>query len=472
MDATPTARQRAETPLNQAISRRMLLFFIVGDVLGAGIYALVGEVGGEIGGAIWAAFLAALVLAVFTAFAYAELVTKYPQAAGAALYVNRAFRVPFLTFMVAFAVMCSGITSASTLARAFGGDYLSEFVELPTVLVAIAFLIIINLINFRGISESVRVNVVFTVIEMLGLILIVVIGVAALADGQGEVSRAFEFKEGESVVFAIAGGAGLAFFALIGFEDSVNVAEETQEPARDYPRSLFLGLLIAGAIYLLVAGVASMVVPTGTLAGSDGPLLEVVQQGPLSIDTKIFSAIALFALANGALINMIMASRLVYGMARQGIVPRGLGRVHPRTRTPWAAIILVTLIGFALVWSSDLSTLASMTVLLLLAVFVLVNVAVLVLRRDVVDRPHFHAPTVIPVVGALASFALMFTRDFDIWLRAGILLLIGVVLWFVNRALTGPRGPFDTEEIQLLEHPEGTVPVSPAAAGGAARSSS
>jgi APA family basic amino acid/polyamine antiporter len=473
MEATPAGRAPAATPLRQAISRPMLLFFIVGDVLGAGIYALVGGVGGEVGGAIWTAFLAALILAVFTAFAYAELVTKYPQAAGAALYVNRAFRVPFLTFMVAFAVMCSGITSASTLARAFGGDYLSEFVELPTVLVAIVFLIVVNLINFRGISESVRVNVAFTLIEMLGLVLIVIIGIAALADGGGDPSRAFEFAEGESVVFAIAGGAGLAFFALIGFEDSVNVAEETRNPARDYPRSLFLGLLIAGVIYLLVAGVASMVVPTGELAASDGPLLEVVQRGPLSIDTQIFSAIALFALANGALINMIMASRLVYGMARQGIIPRGLGRVHARTRTPWAAIVLVTLIGFGLVWSSDLSTLASMTVLLLLAVFILVNVSVLVLRRDVVDRAHFRAPTVIPVIGAAASLALMFTRDWDIWLRAGILLLIGVALWFVNRALTGPRGPFATEEIQLLEHPEGTVPVSPAATGaGAPRSSS
>ncbi len=459
----------AGSPLHRAISRPMLLFFVVGDVLGAGIYALVGTVGGEVGGAIWSAFLVALLLAVFTAFAYAELVTKYPQAAGAALYVNRAFRVPFLTFMVAFAVMCSGITSASTLARAFGGDYLSEFVELPTVLVAIVFLIAINLINFRGISESVRLNMALTFIELIGLVLILVIGVAAIAGGDAQPARAFEFKEGEAVVFAIAGGAGLAFFALIGFEDSVNVAEETQEPVRDYPRALFGGLLIAGVIYLLVAGVASMVVPTGELAASDGPLLEVVQRGPLSIETRIFSAIALFALANGALINMIMASRLVYGMARQGIVPRGLGRVHAARRTPWAAIVLVTVIGLLLVWSSDLSTLASMTVLLLLIVFALVNVSVLVLRRDPVDRPHFHAPTAIPVIGAVASIALMFTRDFDIWLRAGVLLAIGIVLWFVNRALTGPRGPFATEELAAIEDPDGTVPVT---AGVAARPSS
>ena len=449
--ATAAASEAPSPALHRAISRNMLLLFVVGDVLGAGIYALVGTVGGEVGGAIWTAFLAALLLAVFTAFAYAELVTKYPQAAGAALYVNRAFRVPFLTFMVAFAVMCSGITSASTLARAFGGDYLAEFIALPTVLVAIGFLIVVNLINFRGISESVKLNMGFTLIELFGLLLIVVIGTAALADGVGDPGRAFEFKEGESVVFAIAGGAGLAFFALIGFEDSVNVAEEARNPIRDYPRALFGGLIIAGIIYLLVATVSSMAVPTEQLAESSGPLLEVVQLGPLAIDTRIFSAIALIAVTNGALINMIMASRLVYGMSRVGIVPAGLGRVHGTRRTPWVAIVFVCLIAIVLVSTGDLSTLASMTVLLLLIVFALVNASVLVLRRDHVDRPHFHAPTFIPVIGAVASVALMFTRDFDIWLRAGILLAGGVALFFLNRALTGPRGPFDTQELQVVE---------------------
>src|SRR3712207_2297684 len=140
----PSAHPRSDEPdLKRAISSKMLLLFVVGDVLGAGIYALVGEVGGRVGGAIWTAFAVALALALFTAFAYAELVTKYPQAAGAALYVNKAFRKPFLTFIVAFAVMCSGLTSASTLARAFGGDYLSEFVSLPTVRVGIGFIVVV-----------------------------------------------------------------------------------------------------------------------------------------------------------------------------------------------------------------------------------------------------------------------------------------------------------------------------------------
>jgi basic amino acid/polyamine antiporter, APA family len=325
------------SPLKPVISRTMLILFVIGDVLGAGIYALVGEVGGEVGGAIWAAFLAAGVLAALTATAYSELVTKYPRAAGAALYAHRAYRTPFLTFMVAFAVMCSGITSASTLSRAFGGDYLSEFVELPVVLVGIVFICLIAAINFRGISESVKTNMALTAVELSGLLLVIVIGLAFLLHGGGDSSRALEFKEGEVVPLAILAGASLAFFALIGFEDSVNVAEETQDPTRNYPRALFGGLFIAGIVYLFVTLIASMAVATDTLAGSDGPLLEVVQLGPLGVSTKFFAAIALFALTNGALINMIMASRLVYGMAAQGIVPTALGRVHSDRRTPWIA---------------------------------------------------------------------------------------------------------------------------------------
>ncbi len=418
--------------LKRAISRNMLLLFVIGDVLGAGIYALVGTIGDRVGGAIWASFLLAIVLAFFTAVAYAELVTKYPRAAGAALYVNKAFGVPFVTFMVAFAVMCSGLGSASTLARAFGGDYLAEFVSVPTVLVAFAFLIVVAAVNSRGIGESVKVNVGFTLIELSGLLLVVVIGGAALLDGVGDPGRALEIKEGEALLPAVMAGAGLAFYAMIGFEDSVNVAEEARDPQRNYPRALFGGLLIAGLVYLAVSVVASMAVPTDKLAASDGPLLEVVTLGPLAVNTKLFAAIALFAVANSALINMIMASRLLYGMSAQGIVPAAFSKVLPERRTPWVAIAFTTLLAMVLVSTGDLSTLADMTVLLLLTVFALVNVSVLVLRRDAVDHDHYRAPTVLPVIGAVISIAVMFTKEGDVFLRAGLLLLLGVVFWVIN----------------------------------------
>jgi amino acid transporter len=429
----------------------MLLVFVIGDVLGAGIYALVGEVGGKVGGAIWTAFGLALLLAVFTAFAYAELVTKYPQAAGAALYVNKAFRMPFVTFLVAFAVMASGVTSAATLSTAFAGDYLAEFVSLPATLAALGFLVVVMLVNICGISESVKLNIVLTFIEVGGLILICVIAVAALGDGASgtDAGRAFEFNQGDAVPIAILSGAALAFYALIGFEDSVNVAEETREPRRAYPRALFGGLAVAGAIYLAVTLLTSMVVPTDRLAGSSGPLLEVVQVGPLAIDTKIFSAIALFAIANGALINLIMASRLTYGMSREGIVPKLFSEVLARRRTPLAAILFTTGLCAVLVIIGDLSRLADTTVTLLLGVFIMVNVAVLVLRRDQVDHDHFHAPAAFPVIGALVCAGLLTQQEAETFAFAGGLLVLGVVLYVVSRAITGPAS-MDTGQLAAV----------------------
>ena len=420
------------TQLKRAIGPALLFFFILGDMLGGGIYALVGEVGAEVGGAIWTAFLTAFVLALLTAFAYVELVTKYPRAAGAALYVNRAFKTPFLTFMVAFGVMCSGVTSAGALAIAFAGDYFGEFVTAPATLVALVFIVIVAAINAIGISESVRMNAVFTSIEVLGLLLIVVIGVVALAGGEADFSRNLEFRSDAVPFMAVLGGASLAFYALIGFEDSVNVAEEVRHPARAYPVALFGGLVVAAIVYLLVTVTASAVVPTDQLAESSGPLLEVVRQGPLGLSTTMFSVIALFALANGALINMIMASRLVYGMAEERIVPGTFGKVLPQRRTPWFAIVFTTVIAAGLILTGDLEGLADTTVVLLLAVFAIVNISVLVLRRDAVDHPHFRTPTVLPVLGAIVSLVLITQNEAAVFLRAGILLVIGAALWLIN----------------------------------------
>ena len=388
----------------------------------------------KVGGAIWAAFLLALALAMFTAFAYAELVTKYPRAAGAALYVNRAFRRPFLTFMVAFAVVASGLASAATIARAFGGDYLSAFVSLPVRGGRIAFIALISLINLRGIKESMRFNFVLTTIEITGLLLVIVIGAAALIEGLGDPGRALEFKEGSSVFLALLSGAGLAFFALLGFEDSVNLAEETRRPRIDFPWALFGGLLAAGAIYLMVTVIASMVVPTGVLASSDGPLLEVTSIGPLAVPDRVFSAIALFALANGALINLIMASRLLYGMAGEGILPRSFGRVHPGPPHPLGRDRLHGSGTTALLVTGDVGELAETTVLLLLIVFATVNVSVLVLRRETVAEPHFTAPIAMPVIGMVVSVALMTTKEAETFGRAGALLLLGAALWVIHPA--------------------------------------
>ena len=172
--------------LRRVLSPRVLTLFILGDILGTGIYVLAGDVAGEVGGAIWVPLMVAVTLAFLTAFSYAELVTKYPQAAGAALYVDKAFGAPLVTFLVAFAVVMSGVTSASAAASAFGTDYLSVFIELPVLVVALVFITLIAAINFRGISESSKANAVFTVIEASGLLLIILIGIITLISGDGD----------------------------------------------------------------------------------------------------------------------------------------------------------------------------------------------------------------------------------------------------------------------------------------------
>ncbi len=426
-----------QTSLKRAVTPAMLLIFIVGDMVGGGIYALVGEVGDRVGGALWTGFILALVLALFTAGSYAELVTKYPKAGGAALFVQKGFGRPFVTFMLGFAVMMSSITSAAALSRAFGGDYLSAFVELPSVIVGLVVVVLIALVNFRGIGESVKLNVVFTFIELGGLLLVALIGIAYLSGGDGDPGRAFEFKENsDSIPFLVLAGASLAFYALIGFEDSVNIAEEAKEPQRAYPRAIFGGLAIGGLIYATVAIVASMSVPTEKLAGSDGPLLEVVKLGPLAVDPKVFSAIALFALANTILINLITASRLLYGMGSQRVIPAIFKQVHPTRRTPVVAIVFTTLIAMFLIATGDLEALADTTTTLLLIAFIGVNSAVLAARRDPVEGDHFVVPTWVPIVGVIVCIGLLTQREADVWLRAGGLLVLGLVLWCVNLLFT------------------------------------
>src|SRR4028119_884297 len=445
MEATEAREGRSgHPPLKRGIGRVLLLFFVIGDIVGAGIYALVGEVGAAVGGAIWVAFLSAFVLAVFTAASYVELVTKYPRAGGSATFAHNAFRNPFVSFIVAFAVAASSITSACVLTLAFSGDYLSQFVNVPTLVSAVLFLALVSFINFYGISESVRINLVLTCVELFGLLVIVLIGVAALGSGTGDPGRAFEFKEGSAVLPAILAGTVLSFYALIGFDDSVNVAEEVQGPSRSYPFAIFGGLLAAGIIYLLVTFTASMVVPTAALAGSDGPLLEVVERGPLPMPPSRSAATALLAVSNGALINLIMASRVVYGMGDQGVLPRIFSTVHPNQRTPWIAIIFTSLVALALIITvgrndEALSTLSSTTVVLLLSAFVVVNVSVLVLRRDRVGHEHFTTPSVFPILGILVSGALLIytaISDIRVFGLAALLIGGGVVLYLIHLSAT------------------------------------
>ncbi len=324
-----TTQEKPASKLKQGITGPMLYLFILGDVLGAGIYALVGEVSGEVGGAIWVPLLVALVLALLTAASYAELVTKYPKAGGAAVFAQRAFKLPAVSFLVGFAMLAAGVTSAAGLALAFTGDYLSPFLDVPPVPAAIVFLLLVALLNARGISESVRSNVVMTVIEVSGLVLVIVLVGLMLGKGEGYPEQVTQFPDGVNPATAILAASVIAYYSFVGFEVSANIAEEVRDVRRVYPRAIFAAMLTAGLVYVLIGLAASIALPTEELAGSTGPLLDVVSATGFGVPDWIFSLIALVAVANGALLTMIMSSRLTFGCPSRACCPGFSGACCP-----------------------------------------------------------------------------------------------------------------------------------------------
>lgn len=424
-----------EGKLARKITGPLLFLFILGDVLGAGIYALMGVLAGEVGGALWVPLLAALLLALLTAGSYAELVTKYPKAGGAAVFAERAFRRPLVSFLVGFCMLAAGVTSAAGLSLAFAGDYLATFIDVPAIPAAVAFLGLVAALNARGISESLKSNVVLTVIELTGLLIVIVAGAVMVGRGGGDLGRVVEFPADTTPALAILGGAIIAYYSFVGFETSANVVEEIRDPSKVYPRALFASLITAGVVYVLVGLASAAVLSPEELSRSSGPLLDVVSASGLGVPAWAFSAIALVAVANGALLTMIMSSRLAFGMAEHGLLPKQLGYVLPQRRTPWVAIVGTTVVAMLLTLVGDLSTLAETVVLLLLFVFISTNVAVLVLRRDTVDHPHFRVWTAVPVLGVASCLLLLTQQSAKVWLFAAVLLAVGAVLFLVTRRL-------------------------------------
>lgn len=452
----------SQPDLKRVMGPKLLLLFIVGDILGAGVYAVTGEMALEVGGIVWVPFVVAFAVATITALSYLELVTKYPQAAGAALYTHKAFGLHFVTFLVAFAVVCSGITSASTSSNLLATNLLAGFDALgwhvsqgntAITLVAMGFMVLLAVINLRGVGESVKFNVFLTLVEMAALVIVIGIGFFVMAQGDADMGRIVAFESGSDrgIFLAVTVATAIAFFAMVGFEDSVNMVEETHEPEKVFPRIMLTGLGIAVIFYVLVAISVIAVIPAGDIeavvADEGKVLLNVVQIGAPGIPIdKLFPFLTVIAVANTALINMLMASRLLYGMAHQDVLPRSLGKVLPGRRTPWAGIVFSTLLALALIVvvtfeaeTTVITALSGTTALLLLCVFAVVNVACLVLRRDTGTEARFRAPSWGPVLGAATCLFLAgpWARDSEDWVQyeiAGGMLLVGVVLWALTWA--------------------------------------
>jgi APA family basic amino acid/polyamine antiporter len=389
------------TPLKRSLSLPLLAFYGLGTILGAGIYVLIGRVAAYAGMYSPVAFLVAALLAGFSAFSYAELSARFPKSAGEALYVEEGLGIRGLSVLVGWLIVVTGVVSSATIANGFVG-YLHVFMEIPDGLTITLLVLALGLLAAWGISESVMAASAVTLIEIGGLVYILVVAGGSLGQLPARLPE-FLPPLDAGIWQGILLGAFLAFYAFIGFEDMVNVAEEVTNPVRNLPRAILLALGISCTLYLLVALVAVLALPPQELATSRAPLALIYTHSTGKAPV-IISLISLFAVVNGALIQIIMASRVVYGMSRAGWLHAALGYVHPLTRTPLVATGLVTLFVLGMALWLPLETLAKATSFIILIVFALVNLSLVRLKRRTTPVPGTICfPIWVPIAGFLSS---------------------------------------------------------------------
>jgi amino acid transporter len=457
--ATDPRLDEDDSELKRSITGRLLFFYTLGDVLGSGIYVLIGLVAAAVGGAFWIAFALGVTVAAITGSAYAELVTKYPRAAGASLYVNKAFGSRPLTFLITVSFLAASMAASGSLATGFASYFAELWAGPSPLLVSLLFVAALVVVNYIGITESVVINMVMTFVEVAGLLIVLLIGIWYVAEGSadfGVLTSIDTSGEYGSPALAVLAGIAFSFFAMTGFENTANVAEETIDPYKAFPRSLVGGMVVAGLVYVLVSMAAALTVPTETLASSDAALLEVVKAGILPVPTDlmatIFSIIALVAITNTTLVTIVTQPRILYGMAREDVVPGIFAKIHPTRRSPWVGLIFSgVVVGLLLVIGTlvteagggiDLvGRLATVTVVLLLAIYALVIVSCLKLRGQDEHEDIFRANTPLLVLGLVGNLAILGFTIYDdphslIWCAG--LLGLGLVL-FVAEKVFGTR---------------------------------
>jgi len=395
----------------------------VGIILGAGIYALVGKTAGMAGNAVWISFLIAAIVAAFTGLSYAELSSMFPKSGAEYVYTKKAFGKN-IAFLVGWLVIVSGIIASTAVALGFAG-YFAALFNTPIIPVAIALLLLSSLLLFYGIKQSVKVAVIFTLIEAAGLLLIIIVGLPYI----GSVNY-FEMPSLGGVFSA----AALIFFAFIGFEEMVRLSEETKKPKKTIPTALVVAIAITTIIYMLVGLSAVGILGWEALGSSDAPLADVANAA-LPGTGGILSIIALFATANTVLLLLLAASRITYGMAKACSLPRILAKVHQKTRTPWAAITLIAISSMLFVFMGNIETVANLTNFTVFITFIIINLSLIRLRytHPKLKRP-FRTPInigkipVLAVLGILTSVFLLMNLDLEIHLYGFILLVIGALV--------------------------------------------
>ena len=391
--------------LRRSLSLPLVCLYGLGNILGAGVYVLVGKVAGEAGYLAPVAFLLASVIAGITAFTFAELSSRYPLSAGEAVYIQQGIGIKNLSLGVGLLIILTGIVSAATIANGFVG-YLAVFIELPDWLVIIGLLFSLCLIAIWGISESVTAAALITLLEVGGLVLILYVVAPAFTDLP---QRQIDFipDTDTDTWSGIFSGAFLAFYAYIGFEDMVNVAEEVKRPQRNMPLAILFAVLFATVLYIAIAISALLVLTPAELNQSDAPLATVYERATNS-SPWVISIVSLFAVVNGALIQIIMASRVCYGLSNQNWLPDFFGKVSTKTRTPINATVIIAIaIIVAALWF-PIVTLANATTYLLLVVFSLVNFSLIRIKRGSGSVENiFEVPIAVPITGLVTCVAFL-----------------------------------------------------------------
>jgi len=413
--------------LKREVSFAGAVAYGVGIIVGAGIYALIGRAAGHAGNSVWASFILAAIVASFTGLSYAELSSMFPVSGAEYVYVEKAFRSNFWAFIIGWLVFLSGVVSISTVALGFGG-YLMPYLGVSETFAAILLILLLSLVNFWGIEESVKLNVVLTLTEVSGLVLVILFGVGYF----GSVN----YFEAPSGLKGIVSAAALIFFAFIGFESLAKIGEETKDPERTIPRALVIALIISTVLYAMVALSVVSIVPYDQLASSTSPLADVAleAQGPQAY--LILSIIALFATANTVLIILIATSRIAYGMAKESSLPNIISRVHKKRGTPWVAILFTMMISSLFALLGDIELVANVTNFTTFLVFFAVNLALISLRRKRTNKKEvFKSPItiknvpVLAVFGALSSFIMLLQFDLLIIAIAILVTGLGAILY-------------------------------------------
>lgn len=396
-----------ENKLRRALNVPLLTLYGLGVTVGAGIYVLVGATAAEAGVFAPVSFVVAAVVVAFTAFSYAELSTRYPVSAGEAAYVEAGFSSASLATVVGLAVVLSGLVSAAAVSLG-AASYLHGLTGAPTEGLTVAVVAVMAVIALWGITQSVTVAAVITVIEVSGLLMVMLWGFVFSDPSGVTLPEIIPPLTGPHWV-GIGTASLLAFFAFVGFEDMANVAEEVKDPLHTMPRAILWTLVLATVLYIGTTTAVLMAVPLETLSASAAPLLLVFADAPAPLQQG-FSLVAIVATVNGVLIQMIMASRVLYGLADRGHLPKPLAYVSPKTQTPVVATLVVGLTILLLALTFPIDALAERTSQIVLFVFVLVNLALI--RIKLAGAPadqHFRVPMAVPVLGVGTSLLLLAT---------------------------------------------------------------